>query len=265
MVVQRGPAPGSFLDRLRRGEPLFGLWQALANPYTAEVCASAGFDWLLFDGEHAPNTVQTLLAQLQAVAPYPLEPIARPPAGDPAIIKQYLDVGFRTLLVPMVETAEQAERLVAATRFPPLGIRGVAGSTSRASRFGAVPGYLQTAHQHTCLLVQIESRTGVEHIEAIAAVDGVDGLFIGPGDLSAALGHLGDAKHPEVQAVIADAMTRIRATGKASGIFAAGPADARARVAQGATFVSVGTDVGLLTGGAAAALLEARGTLTPQE
>src|SRR4051812_11916611 len=160
-----------FGDRLRSGAPLLGLWQALANPYTAEICASAGFDWLLMDGEHAPNTVQTLLAQLQAVAPYPVEAIARVPVGDPAIIKQYLDIGFRTLLVPMIESAAQARSMVSAMRFPPRGIRGVASATSRASGFGADRSYVQSAHEHLTLLVQIESRAGLDALEEIARVD----------------------------------------------------------------------------------------------
>ena len=241
-----------FGDRLAEGRPLLGLWQALATPYTAEICAGAGYDWLLFDGEHAPNTLQTLLAQLQAVAPYPVEPIARVPVGETAIIKQYLDIGFRTLLVPMVESAAQAERIVAATRFPPRGIRGVASATSRASGFGADARYLATAHDQICLVVQIESRAGLDAIEAIAGVEGVDALFIGPADLAGSLGHLGDPRHDEVQAALADALARILATGKPAGIFAISPEDARARIAEGVSFVSLGTDIGLLVGGARA-------------
>lgn len=227
-----------------------GLWQALANPYTAEICAGAGYDWLLFDGEHAPNTPQTLLAQLQAVAPYPVEPIARPPVGDPAIIKQYLDIGFRSLLIPMVESAEQARMLVSATRFPPRGIRGVASATSRASGFGSNHRYLLDAHEDICLIVQIESHAGLDAIEAIAETDGVDALFIGPGDLSAALGHLGNPGHPDVQAAISTALARTRKAGKASGIFALSVDDAKARIEAGASFVSIGTDIGVLMRGA---------------
>ena len=241
-----------FGDRLAAGRPLLGLWQALATPYTAEICAGAGYDWLLFDGEHAPNTLQTLLGQLQAVAPYPVEPIARVPIGEAAIIKQYLDIGFRTLLVPMVESAEQAARIVAATRFPPRGTRGVASATSRASGFGADADYLATAHEQICLIVQIESRAGLAAIEAIAGVEGVDALFIGPADLAGSLGHLGDPRHDEVQAAIDDALARIAAAGKPAGIFAISPDDARARIAAGIGFVSLGTDIGLLLGGARA-------------
>jgi 4-hydroxy-2-oxoheptanedioate aldolase len=240
----------AFKDRLNKGRVLLGLWQALANPYTAEICAGAGYDWLLFDGEHAPNTLQTLLAQLQAVAPYEVEPIARVPVGDPAIIKQYLDIGFRTLLVPMVESAEQARRLVAATRFPPRGTRGVASATSRASGFGSNAAYLSHAHETITLIVQIESRVGLDATAEIAAVDGVDALFIGPADLAASLGHLGDPRNPEVQSAIADAFAHIAQAEKPSGIFALSAEDARARIADGAAFVSLGTDIGLLSNGA---------------
>ena len=239
------------MNRLKQAfmekRPQIGLWQALANAYTAEICARAGYDWLLFDGEHAPNTLQTLLAQLQAVAPFALEPVARPPAGEPAIIKQYLDIGFRTLLVPMVENAAQAQDLVAAVRFPPRGIRGVASATSRASGFGAQADYLQTAHEEVCLLAQIESAAALDRIEEIAAVDGIDGLFIGPGDLAASLGHLGQPRHPAVQAAIAKALDRIQGAGKPAGIFALDLDDAHARLLEGALFVSIGTDVGLLS------------------
>lgn len=241
-----------FKQAIAAGQAQLGLWQALANPYTAEICAGAGYDWLLFDGEHAPNTVQTLLAQLQAVAPYPVEPIARAPSGDPAIIKQYLDIGFRSLMVPMVESAEQARALVSAMRFPPEGIRGVASATSRASGFGRDADYLQETHHDHCLIVQIESRAGLLAIEQIAAVDGVDALFIGPADLAAALGHLGNPRHRDVQAAIDGAIGRTAAAGKASGIFALDADDAMTRLAGGVCFVTVGTDIGLLARGAEA-------------
>jgi 4-hydroxy-2-oxoheptanedioate aldolase len=235
---------------LAAGKPQIGLWQALANPYTAEICAGAGYDWLLFDGEHAPNTLQTLLAQIQAVAPYPVEPIARVPLGEPVAIKQYLDIGFKTLLVPMIDSAEQARALVAATRFPPRGIRGVASATSRASGFGANTRYLAEAHENVCLIAQIETRAGLSAIREIAAVDGVDALFIGPADLAGSLGHLGEPAHPEVQAAISGAIAAVRETGKAVGIFALSVDDAKAKLAAGVTMVSIGTDIGLLQRGA---------------
>lgn len=241
-----------FKHAIAAGRPQLGLWQALANAYTAEICAGAGYDWLLFDAEHAPNTLPTLLAQLQAVAPYPIEPIVRPPLCDPAIIKQYLDIGFRTLMIPMVESADQARLAVSAMRFPPHGIRGVASATSRASGFGRQSDYLMRTHEEHCLIVQIESRAGLDAIEEIAAVDGVDAIFIGPGDLSAALGHLGAPRHPAVQAAISDAIARIARTGKAAGIFALDAEDAAARLGAGLCFVSIGTDVGLLARGSEA-------------
>ncbi|QKR99695.1 2-dehydro-3-deoxyglucarate aldolase [Sphingomonas sp. CL5.1] len=235
-----------------------GLWQALACNYTAEICATLGFDWLLFDGEHAPNTAQTLLGQLQAVAPYPVHVIARPPVGDAVTIKQYLDIGFGTLLVPMVESAEQAAAIVSAARFPPRGIRGVASSTSRASRFGAQADYLATAHERVGIIVQIESGAALAAVGEIAAVEGVDGLFIGPADLAASLGHLGNPRAPEVQAAIDRAFAAIRAAGKPAGIFALDADDARARAAQGFAFVSIGTDIGLLANGGRALLRTCR-------
>jgi 4-hydroxy-2-oxoheptanedioate aldolase len=234
---------------LAEGRLQIGLWQSLANPYTAEICAGAGYDWLLFDGEHAPNTIQTLLAQLQAVSAYPIETIARPPAGDPVLIKQYLDIGFRSLIIPMVGSADQARALVSATRYPPSGIRGVAGLT-RASGFGTKADYLTKAHEDICLILQIESRAGLDAIEDIAAVEGVDALFIGPGDLAGALGHLGDANHPTVQAAISEALVRAQKAGKPVGIFATSVENAKQNAAAGARLISIGTDIGLLSNGA---------------
>lgn len=242
------------------GSARLGLWQALATPYTAEICAQAGYDWLLFDGEHAPNTLQTLLAQLQAVAPYPVHPVARVPIGDPVHIKQYLDIGFQTLLLPMVDSAAQAAGLVSASRFPPRGTRGVASATSRVSRFGADTAYLGQAHERVALIAQIESRAALDAVDAIAAVEGIDALFIGPADLAASLGHLGDPRHADVQAAIEKARAAIAAAGKPAGIFALDIADARARIAQGFAFVSIGTDVGLIANGARALLRSATET-----
>ena len=239
--------------------PKFGLWQALATPYTAEICARAGFDWLLFDGEHAPNSLPALLGQLQAVTATGVHPIARIPVGDPVQVKQYLDIGFPTLLVPMVDSAAQAEMLVAATRFPPRGTRGVASATSRASGFGADTQYLARAHERVGLIVQIESAAALENVAAIAAVEGVNALFIGPGDLAGSLGHLGNPRHPEVQAAIETARAQIVTAGKPVGIFALDAADARAKAAQGYDFISIGTDIGLLANGAHALLATVAG------
>lgn len=236
----------SFKRALAGGGTQIGLWLGLASGYSAEIVAGAGFDWLLIDGEHAPNDVRTILAQLQAVAPYPSHPVVRPVEGDPALIKQLLDVGAQTLLVPMVETAEQAAALVAATRYPPHGIRGVGTALARAARWAQVDGYLGRAEEEICLLLQVESAKGLENLAAIAATEGVDGVFIGPADLAASLGHLGNPAHPEVRAVIEQAIDTICATGKAAGILAADPQVARAYLDRGARFVAVGVDTVLL-------------------
>lgn len=229
-----------------------GLWQALASPYTAEICAGAGFDWLLFDGEHAPNDIPLLLAQLQAVAAYPVEPVVRLPVGDPTLIKQVLDIGARSLLIPMVETAEQARRLVQATRYPPAGIRGVGSAIGRAGRWARTTDYLREAEREICLLLQVESRAGLENVDAIAGTEGVDGVFIGPSDLSAALGHIGNPGHAEVRRAIEGAIQTICGRGKAAGLLMADETMARHYLGKGAAFLAVGTDVTILARGAEA-------------
>jgi 4-hydroxy-2-oxoheptanedioate aldolase len=238
-----------FKQAIASGRAQIGLWQALAHPYSAEICAGAGFDWLLIDGEHAPNDIPLILAQLQAIAAYPVEPVVRLPVGDPVLMKQMLDIGARSLLIPMVETADQARMLVRATRYPPHGTRGVGSAIGRAARWNRVPGYLQEAQEHICLLLQIETRAGLDQIEAIATVDGVDGIFIGPSDLAADLGHLGDPGHAEVQRAIEQGIERIRAAGKAAGMLIADEALARRYLSLGASFVAVGTDVTILARG----------------
>jgi len=251
----------TFKQALAAGRTQIGLWLGLADPYPAEICAGAGFDWLLIDAEHGPNDVRTVLAQLQAVAPYPVHAAVRPVDGDPARIKQLLDAGAQTLLVPMVESAEQAAALVAAMHYPPRGVRGVGTALARAARWGRIADYVQGAGAQLCLLVQIESRRGLENLEAIAAVDGVDGVFIGPADLAASLGHPGDSAHAEVRAAIESGIDRIRAAGRAAGLLAADRALARAYLARGAQFVAVGVDTVLL--GRAAAELAASFTGCP--
>lgn len=249
----------SFKQQLAQGRPLVGLWQALANAYSAEICARQGFDWLLLDGEHSPNSIESLLAQAQAIAAFPVECVVRVAVGEPVVIKQYLDLGLHTLLVPMVETAEQAAGLVRACRYPPHGIRGVSSATSRGANFGQDTDYLHSASEKITLIVQIESRMGLDNVAAIAAVDGVDALFIGPSDLAASLGHLGDPRHPEVSAAIDQACTAIAAAGKPAGIFALSPDHARTSFAQGFAFASVGTDIGLMINGARDVLKAVRG------
>ena len=235
-----------FKKALAWGEVQIGLWQALADPYAAEICAGSGFDWLLLDGEHAPNDLRSLLGALQSVAPYPTHPVVRVPHGDTALIKQVLDIGATTLLVPMVESAEQATELVRAMRYPPQGVRGVGSAIARSARWSRYPDYLHEANARVCLLVQVESLAGLQHIEAIAAVDGVDGIFIGPADLAASMGYLGQPTHPEVRAAIEQTIARILQTRKAPGILCADEALARHYLALGARFVAVGVDTSLL-------------------
>ncbi|WP_413206661.1 4-hydroxy-2-oxoheptanedioate aldolase [Rhodospirillum sp. A1_3_36] len=235
-----------FKTAITQGQTQIGLWLGLADGYSAEICAGAGFDWLLIDGEHAPNDLRTILEQLRAIAPYPSAPVVRPVDKDPAKIKQLLDIGTPTLLVPMVETAEEAEALVAATRYPPKGIRGVGTALARASGWNRDGGYLGRADEDICLLVQVENREGLRNLNAIASVEGVDGVFIGPADLAGALGHLGNPAHPEVQAIIADALGTIANLGKAPGILSATPEMSRTYLDAGALFVAVGVDTVLL-------------------
>ena len=244
------PANG-FKRAIAEGRTQIGLWSSLASNYTVEVIAGAGFDWLLLDTEHAPNDVESLLTQLQAAAPYPGEAVVRVPWNDMVGIKRVLDIGARSLLVPFVSTADEARAAVSHTRYPPHGVRGVAGLT-RATRFGRVRDYMRRAHEELCLLVQVETGEALENIEAICAVDGVDGVFIGPADLHASLGHTGETANPKVVPVIEDAIRRIRRAGKAPGILTPVEADARRYLAAGALFVAVGADVGILARGAEA-------------
>ena len=239
----------TFKLRLKSGEAQIGLWLGLADAYCAELAANAGFDWLLIDGEHAPNDLRGMLGQLQAVAPYPSHPVIRPVIGDTALIKQVLDIGVQTLLVPMVENADQARELVRAIHYPPNGVRGVGSALARASRWNSIPGYLDKADEQMCLLVQIENREGLANLDAIAAVDGVDGVFIGPADLSASMGYRGNPGHPEVQAAIEDAILRIQKAGKAAGILSADQKLAKRYIELGAAFVAVGVDTTVLMRG----------------
>jgi 4-hydroxy-2-oxoheptanedioate aldolase len=236
----------TFRRALRDGKAQFGLWVGLADPYVAEAIAGTGFDWLLIDGEHAPNDVRSMLAQLQAIAPYPAHPVVRPVQGDTAVVKQLLDIGAQTLLIPMIDTAEQAKSMVAAMRYPPRGIRGVGSALARASRWNQIDGYLQSAADELCLLVQVETVAGMSHLADIAVVEGVDGVFFGPSDLSASMGFLGQPGHPAVQRALLDGIAAVRAAGKAPGILATDPALARLYVEAGALFVAVGVDTSLL-------------------
>jgi len=235
----------SFKRALAAGQPQIGLWLSLSNHYSAEACAGSGFDWVLVDTEHSPNELHMVLTQLQAIAPYPTHPIVRVAWNDTVIIKRVLDIGAQSLLVPFVQNAEEARAAVAAVRYPPRGVRGM-GGTTRATRFGRIKDYAKRAHEETCLLVQLETQAALDSLEAIAALDGIDGIFIGPADLHASLGYPGETANPAVLPKIEDAIRRIRACGKAPGILTADEKLARRYLELGALFVAVGADVGLL-------------------
>ncbi len=242
-------SPNAFKAALKAGRRQIGCWVSMADPAAAEIAATAGFDWLVIDNEHAPNDLRSTLAQLRAVAAYPAEPVVRLVADETWMIKQVLDIGARTLLIPMVETAAQAGRIVSAMRYAPEGNRGMGYRGARASRYGAVSDYLDRYADDLCLLVQVETRAGLAALDDILGVDGVDGVFIGPSDLSADLGYPGRAGAPEVLEVIAGAIRRIRAAGKAPGVLATDPAWARVCLADGAQFVALGLDTLVLAQG----------------
>jgi 4-hydroxy-2-oxoheptanedioate aldolase len=231
------PAPHNKLKAaLKAGKPQLGLWLSLANSYSAELLGSAGFDWLLIDGEHAPNDLQTIV-------------LVRPPVGEVWLIKQLLDAGAQSLLIPMVESGAQAELLAKAVRYPPHGIRGVGADAARASHFGHITDYMATADAEILLMLQVENRAGIAALDDIATTDGVDCVFIGPADLSADMGFPGNPFAPEVQAVIEDAIKRIRGHGKAVGIFMSNPVYAKRYLELGVTFVAMGSDATLLVSG----------------
>lgn len=234
--------PNTFRQKLLARETVIGTWLSTASPMLAEVAGVCGYDWLVLDGEHAPNDIPTLTAQLQAINSSSSAAIGRPPVNDKTLIKQYLDIGFYNLLIPFIESGDDAEYAVAATRYPPAGVRGVAGMT-RASSYGTEPDYFKQVNDHIGVILQIESRAGVEAVEDIVAVDGVDAIFIGPSDLSAAYGYLGQPQHPEVQEAIAHVRKVVSAAGKAMGILAVVPDEAAVYIKQGFSFVGVGVDL----------------------
>ena len=240
-----------FKRALRAGQAQIGLWSSLSSNYTVEVIAGAGFDWILLDTEHSPSDLENVLTQLQAAAPYPSHPVVRVPWNDMVTIKRVLDIGAQSLLVPYVSAADEARAAVSFTRSPPAGVRGVAGTT-RATRFGRVQDYARRAHEEICVLVQVETQPALDNLDAIAAIDGIDGIFIGPADLHASLGHAGEIANPKVKPLIDDAVRRIRRSGKAPGILTPNEADARHWLECGALFVAVGSDVGILARGAEA-------------
>jgi 2-dehydro-3-deoxyglucarate aldolase len=237
--------PNGFRKALQEQKRQIGCWTSLASPLVTELLGVVGFDWMLLDAEHAPNDAITLVPQLVSLRDSVTAPVVRPPANDSVAIKRLLDGGFVNFLIPFVDDAEQAARAVAATRYPPQGIRGVSVA-HRGNRFGTVANYFDVANDNICVAVQIESRTAVENIDAIAAVDGVDALFVGPSDLSANYGHIGQANHPDVQAAIARVFDAAKAAGKASGILAPVQAEAERYLGMGASMVAVCADLGML-------------------
>lgn len=240
------PAPhNAFKAALADGQPQIGCWVGMANAYAAEIAATAGFDWLLVDGEHAPNDLNSILEQVRVIEASGSRPVARLPIGETWMIKQYLDAGVQSLLVPMVETGDQAQELVRAVRYPPHGVRGVGSALARASRFAAIPDYLTTADKQICLLVQVENLAGLAALDDILATE-VDGVFIGPSDLAADMGYIGQAGHPVVVAAVLDAIERIVAASKAAGILTLDPVMQRKCLDLGATFVATDIDVTLL-------------------
>jgi 4-hydroxy-2-oxoheptanedioate aldolase len=246
-----------FKRALAEGRPQIGFWCTLPGGSVAELLAGSGFDWLLFDTEHSPADPITVLEQLQAAAPYDVASVVRVAWNDTVLIKRFLDVGAQSLLIPYVQSGTEAEAAVAAIRYPPRGMRGVS-TVSRATRFGRVADYMRQAEDELCLLVQVETAEALSEIEAIAAVDGVDGIFVGPSDLAASLGHAGVPGHPEVVRAIEDALTRIGRAGKPAGILTPDRDFARRCLDLGALFVAVGVDAGFLARGTEALAREFR-------
>ncbi|SMX27259.1 4-hydroxy-2-oxovalerate aldolase [Pelagimonas phthalicica] len=240
------PAPfNPFKHAIAKGDLQLGCWLGLADPYVAEISAGAGFDWLLIDGEHAPNDLRSITAQLQVIAARDAHAVVRPPIGETWLIKQLLDAGAQTLLIPMVESAEQARKLVAAVTYPPHGVRGVGSALARASDFSAIGDYLTTARDEICLLAQVENLKGMAELDEILAVDGLDGVFIGPSDLAADMGYIGKAGQAEVKEAVLDAIQRIVASGKAAGILTLDEEMQQKCRALGATFIATEIDVTL--------------------
>jgi 4-hydroxy-2-oxoheptanedioate aldolase len=238
-----------FKHALKSGKLQLGLWHSLSSHIVAEILADAGFDWILLDTEHAPNELPMVLAELQALSGGTAHPVVRPAWNDPVIIKRLLDVGAQSLLIPYVETEEEARRAVMSVRYPPDGFRGFAGQ-ARASRYGRIKGYHAAANAEICLLLQVETKRGLDNLEAIASVEGVDGVFIGPGDLSAGLGYLGQPNHPDVIKIIDDMIPRIKSAGCAPGILTGDAELAQHYIDRGCLFAAVGSDIGLLARGA---------------
>jgi 4-hydroxy-2-oxoheptanedioate aldolase len=242
-----------FKQALQQGRQQLGFFSTLGSSTLAELFAGCGFDWILLDTEHSPNDLPEVIAQLQAMAAFDVSPIVRPAWSDMVMIKRLLDAGAQTLLIPCVQSAEEARAAVSYTRYPPGGVRGVSGS-SRAAQYGLNTSYLKTAESELCLIVQIETMQGLQNLEAIAAVDGVDAVFIGPADLAASMGHIGNGQHPQVQAAVDDAFHRLKSIGKPAGYLTLNEEEAQRRIAQGIAMVGVATDTSIITRGAKALL-----------
>ncbi|MDE3078504.1 MAG: 4-hydroxy-2-oxo-heptane-1,7-dioate aldolase [Paracoccaceae bacterium] len=239
------PIKNTFKQAIAEGRQQIGLWVTLPSTFTAEALATCGYDWLLFDTEHAIGDPISVFEQLQAAAPYPSHSVVRPSANDPTLIKRILDAGAQSIIVPYVQTVEEAQAAVAAVRYAPQGMRGVAGIT-RATRYGTIEGYTEAANDDICLIVQCETAATLDRIEAIAAVDGVDGIFIGPADLAATMGHPGNPGHPDVVIAIEDAIRRIRKAGKPAGILTLDPDFVRRCMQIGTVFTAVDVDAAIL-------------------
>lgn len=241
------PAPkNTFKTALSNGERQIGCWMSFAEGSVAEIMGTVGFDWLVIDGEHGPNDIRSIRDQLMALQASPSHPVVRLPIGETWMVKQALDAGAQNILIPMVETADQAREMVRACQYPPHGTRGVGATAARATMFGSISEYIHTADQEICLLLQVENREGIKNLDDILAVEGVDGVFIGPADLSTDMGYQGNAAHPEVRAVTADAIKRIQAAGKAPGILGVSEEATQAYFDMGAQFLAVGIDVMIL-------------------
>ncbi len=236
----------TFKQALKGDKPLFGLWQGIPDTTVAEIGAGAGFDWVLIDAEHGPFDVRSVMSHLQAIEPYPVSALVRPVEGNTALIKQFMDIGVQTLLVPMVDTAEQAQQIVKAAKYPPEGVRGLGSSMARAANWNRTSDYLAKANDEVCVIVQIETLTGLENIEDIVAVEGVDAVFIGPSDLSAAMGHVGNPGHPEVVTAIENGFKVIISAGKQAGVLAVNKELVNKYIEAGARFIGVGVDAALL-------------------
>jgi 4-hydroxy-2-oxoheptanedioate aldolase len=247
------PLEHTFRDTLAAADrPLAGMWVCSGSPLIAELCAGSGLDWLLVDAEHSPNGLESILAQLQATHGYPVQVLVRPPVNDTVVIKQYLDLGVQNLLVPMVNSVVEAESAVAATRYPPEGVRGVGSALARAARWNRVPDYLAGASETISVTVQIESTAAVESVEDILKVDGVDAIFVGPSDLAASMGLLGQQEHPQVRTAVEHCLAAAKAAGKPAGVNAFNPDTAQHYLGFGSDFILVGADVAVLARGSEA-------------